>query len=533
MTRTITPEALRSHWLNNREIALIDVREEYPYSRGHAFFALSVPLSEIETRLPALIPRLAAPVAVIDNGEGYAEPAAARIEALGYEDVAIVDGGLAAYAELGEIYIDVNVPSKAFGELVETIRHTPSLPAEEVKRILETEKDIVVLDVRRFEEFNTMSIPGGQSAPGGELVYRVNDLVASDDTTVIVNCAGRTRSIIGTQSLINSGLKNPVYALRNGTIGWTLAGQELAHGRTERARAPSAAGHDVARRQARQWAAHVGVPEIPAATLLSYRAEAESRTLYQFDVRTPEEYAEGHPAGFASAPGGQLVQATDEWVGVRGARIVLYDSDGVRARMTASWLHQMGWDVSVLAEGETPPATDDRPVVPDWSPVLAAGDLVTADTDLTDAVFADLARYAVYSRGHVPGAWYISGNELARDLARLPGTGPIILTSPDGNKAAANLAAARAVTSRPVRVLKGGTAAWKAQGYPFETEARHASDPIDAYTRPYEGTDSPKENMRAYIEWELQLNAQMANDGGISRFRVVRGEPSDQGGIAG
>jgi hypothetical protein len=34
-----------------------------------------------------------------------------------------------------------------------------------------------------------------------------------------VNCAGRTRSIIGTQSLINAGVPNPVTALRNG-IPW-------------------------------------------------------------------------------------------------------------------------------------------------------------------------------------------------------------------------------------------------------------------------------------------------------------------------
>lgn len=46
----------------------------------------------------------------------------------------------------------------------------------------------------------------------------------SAQTPIVVNCAGRTRSIIGAQSLINAGLRNPVYALRNGTIGWTLAG---------------------------------------------------------------------------------------------------------------------------------------------------------------------------------------------------------------------------------------------------------------------------------------------------------------------
>ncbi|MFT4149154.1 MAG: rhodanese-like domain-containing protein [Paracoccaceae bacterium] len=529
MTRTISASALRSFWTENREIALIDVREEYPYSQGHPFFALSVPLSEIELRLPILVPRATAPIAVIDNGEGYAEQAVPRIEALGYTDVAVVAGGLAAYAEIGEVYIDVNVPSKAFGELVESIRHTPSLPAEEVKRILETEKDVVVLDSRRFEEFNTMSIPSGQSVPGGELVYRVNDLVTSDETLVVVNCAGRTRSIIGTQSLINAGLKNRVVALRNGTIGWTLAGLELAHGRQERAKPPTDTARIAARRKARDWATHVGVPEIGAETFAVWQVEASERTLYAFDVRTPEEYAAGHPAGFASAPGGQLVQATDEWVGVRGARIVLYDTDGIRARMTASWLFQMGWDVSVLAEGEAVSA-DDAPRVQPWASALAHEDLVAPGSLPEGAEVADLSRFAEYQRGHLPGAWFVSGNELAQDLARLPGEGLIVLTSTDGAKAAANLAAARAATSRPVRVLDGGNAAWRAKGLALRNgDARTASTPIDAYKRPYEGTDSPRANMQAYIDWELQLNAQMANDGGISRFHVRRGRAADRG----
>ncbi|CPR01703.1 sulfurtransferase [Bordetella pertussis] len=43
----------------------------------------------------------------------------------------------------------------------------------------------------------------------------------------MVNCAGRTRSIIGAQSLINAGVPNPVFALRNGTMGWALAGHKV------------------------------------------------------------------------------------------------------------------------------------------------------------------------------------------------------------------------------------------------------------------------------------------------------------------
>ncbi|GJD65275.1 rhodanese-like domain-containing protein [Methylobacterium frigidaeris] len=521
MTKTITARALRAHWAEGREIALLDVREEGPFAEAHPLFALSVPVSEIETSVPALVPRLSAPVVVYDSGEGYAVRAAARIAALGYRDVAVLEGGLQAYARVGEVYRDVNVPSKAFGELVEAIRHTPSLPAAEIRRILDQEEDVVVVDARRFEEFATMSIPGGRSLPGGELVYRIREAAPSPDTLVVVNCAGRTRSIIGTQSLVNAGLPNRVVALRNGTIGWTLEGLPLATRRTEQVAPPSDATRAWARERAATWAAHVGVPVIGAEDLARFRAEAETRTLYTLDVRDPTEHALGHPAGFASAPGGQLVQATDEWLGVRGARVVLYDDDGVRARMAASWLVQMGWDAFVLAEGaalpDAFPAPEPARVTLPAGPALSPDDLATR----TDATIVDLARSPAYRRGHVPGAWHASGPALARDLAALPGDGPVVLTSPDGRIAAGNLAEARGATTRPVLLLAGGTRAWADSGRPLETEGRFLSEPVDVYKRPYEGTDNARAAMQGYIDWELQLVAQLANDG-IARFRVAR-----------
>ncbi len=148
---------------------------------------------------------------------------------------------------------------------------------------------------------------------------------------MVVDCAGRTRSIIGTQSLVNAGLPNRVVALRNGTIGWTLEGFSLAKRRTEQVVSPSDAARTWARERAAAWATHVGVLVGRSGGSGAVPRGAEARTLYTLDVRDPAEYALGHPAGFASAPGGQLVQATDEWLGVRGARVVLHDDDGVRA----------------------------------------------------------------------------------------------------------------------------------------------------------------------------------------------------------
>src|SRR3546814_14009942 len=81
-----------------------------------------------------------------------------------------------------------------------------------------------------MDEYHKMNIPGGIDVPGAELVYRVRDLAPDPDTLVVVNCAGRTRSIIGCQSLINADLPNKVMALRNGTMGWHLAGLDVERG---------------------------------------------------------------------------------------------------------------------------------------------------------------------------------------------------------------------------------------------------------------------------------------------------------------
>lgn len=522
MAKLIEATALREAWRRGEEIALFDLREEGPYSLAHPFFAVSLPLAQIELRIRALVPRLSTPIVVYDDGEGLTARGVERIAALGYADVAALAGGLAAYAEVGEVFRDVNVPSKAFGELVEAIRHTPSLPAEQVAELIAGDADVVVFDARRFEEYRTMSIPRGVSVPGGELALRVYDLAPSPETTIVVNCAGRTRSIIGAQTLVNAGVPNRVIALRNGTIGWTLAGLRLETGGTGRFGPLSAAAHATARSRASAWAEKVGVKAIDAATLAGYRAEATQRTLYLLDVRTPEEFAAGHPQGFRSAPGGQLVQATDEWVAVRGARLVLFDDDGVRGRMTASWLKQMGWDAGVVAEGSLACDESGHPAavaipVPE-APALGPADVAKLGEG---SAIVDLGPSPLYRRGHIAGAWFIAGAQLA-DLATIPGHGPIALTSDDGRLAAAHARDVAAATPRPVVWLAGGNAGWLAAGLPLTAEdPRFASAPDDVYKRPYEGTDNPRAAMQGYIDWELQLVAQMANDG-ISRFHVVR-----------
>jgi len=346
-----TPAQVRRALLAKKEVALIDLREEAEFALGHPLFAAQIPARRLEIEAEWRLPRRDVPVVLYDNGEGLVEPALALLRRLGFTRTHALEGGLAGWRDAGyELFEDVNSYSKAFGELVEHRRHTPSLPAEEVQALIREKADIAILDARRFDEYRTMSIPTGVSAPGAELVLAAQAVAPDPDTTIIVNCAGRTRSIIGTQSLINAGVPNKVFALRNGTIGWTLAGQALETGQERQAPEISIADADDARVRARNVAYRAGVRRITAADLDEIEKDSK-RTLYRFDVRQPELFAAGHIPGFRSAQGGQLVQETDHNAPVRGARIVVADDLGIRADMSASWLAQMGWDVLVLDGG--------------------------------------------------------------------------------------------------------------------------------------------------------------------------------------
>lgn len=526
---SLSPAEARALIRSGGELAFFDLREEGPYSRSQPLFAVNLPLSRIEERIHLLAPRRDVPVLLFDGGEGLTARGHARLTALGYTDVRVVDGGLTDWrAAGGELFRDVNVPSKAFGEWVEAHAHTPSLSAEEVKALIDRGEDVVLLDSRPFHEYNVMTIPGSISCPGAELVLRARAAMPTPDSLVIVNCAGRTRSLIGAQSLINSGLFPRVAALRNGTIGWLLAGFELEYGATRRAPAaipPETA--EPARRAARAWAERCGAAFLSPEEIAVWDAEAAKHSLFKFDVRSPEEHAAHPVAGFRNAPGGQLVQATDDYVGVLGARLLLADDDGVRAAMTASWLRQLGWrHVAVAAQGfdglppaAVAPAAPPPPAVPGVTPQQLASWQAEGR-----AVVVDLARSPDFARAHIPDAWFAIRARLAEALPALPRAEKIVLTSGDGRLAAFAQPELQALTQRPVFALIGGTDAWRQAGRAVEGGLDNLAVPADdRYRRPYEGTDSPRAAMARYIDWEFGLVDQIRNDG-TARFAVVPAE---------
>ena len=530
MTRRVSAADVRELLPGGGELALLDVREQGVHYQGHPFYACSLPLSRLELMVEDLVPRRTVPVIVLDDGsEGLAERAAEKLATFGYTNIAILQDGCAGWqASGGELFSGVNVPSKAFGEFVEHHYATPRIPPEELKRLQDSGRPLVILDSRPFEEYHRMNIPGGIDAPGAELVYRVHDLAPDPATLVVVNCAGRTRSIIGCQSLRNAGIANEVVALKDGTMGWELAGYACERGSTRVAPGPSPEGSAKARAAVHRVAERFGVEFATRDAVQGWQRDP-ARTLFLLDVRTRQEFEEAHIAGSRHAPGGQLVQATDEYTGVRNAHVVLIDPARVRSVMTASWLKQMGWEHVYVLEPEGEDGFAGWPVeggprwreIPGYQPwrTIGRNDLAARLTE-PGVVVVDLATSLKFRERHIPDAWWAVRSRLDQARAVLADVQALVLTSDDG--VLAHLATPEAAALWPqadVRVLEGGNAAWFAAGLATETGIANATSALDdVWYKPYDHAQDYEKHARAYLTWEVALVDQIRRDPTI-RFR--------------
>lgn len=520
---TIAPARLKAMLHDGGELALLDVREAGQFGESHLLFATPLPYSRLELDVAALVPRETARIVLCDdNGQDAASAAARRLRALGYTDVAVLEGGIRAWAAAGYgLFKGVNVPSKLFGELVEHAFGTPHVSVQELARMKEAGEDFVLLDGRPVNEHHKMTIPGSTCCPNAELPYRVASIVKSPKTKIIVNCAGRTRSILGAQTLINFGVPNPVYALENGTQGWYLADLQLEHGSTRRY--PERI--DESSLPALQASARSLMQRFAVKTASAREVEAwlreKDRTTYLCDVRTPEEFAAGSLPGARHAPGGQLIQATDQWVGVRNARVVLVDgSENVRAPVVASWLKMLGCEAWVL-EGGVKSGLKSAPLAQPALPApatLSAGELKLLLEGAQCTLF-DLGASMSYRKAHVPGSRWSTRARLA---AAARGTKPpVVLVAEDpgiARLAAIDLAEAG---FQDVRLLDGGLTAWTKAGYATEATPDYPldADCIDYLFFVHDRHAGNKAAMRQYLAWETGLIGQL-DDQDRAAFRV-------------
>jgi len=507
--KTLAPEAVKAAITAvaksaQGEFALVDVREFGQFGEGHPFFSVNIPFSRLELDVSALLPSLGTPIVLLDDDDGVADKACTALKGLGYRDLSRLAGGAPGWAAAGfELFEGVNLPSKAFGELVEHGLDTPRLDARTLRTKLDANEDLIVLDGRTPAEFRKMSVPTARSCPNAELPLRINELIGSDSTTVVVNCAGRTRSIIGAENLRSLGLPNPIFALENGTQGWVLADLELNHGLTPEPlpmlSKDACAG---AIRAARLFQERYGIPTVDDKMLAELRAA--DGCLYLLDVRSAEEYQAARVPGSVHAPGGQLVQATDQWVAVRGAKIVLIDDLSLRAYVTARWLRGMGHDAYVAV---LPESSFSDSGVNALEPLAAIAEMGIDAT--VGHTLVDLSSGMLYREAHLAGAlWGIRPRLQSLDI--LPET-PVCLIGDDPGVAGL---AARELDDLGFQVsgfLRRDVERWRDAGSVVESTPDSPADAacIDYLFFVHDRHDGNLDAAREYLAWETGLIARM------------------------
>ena len=526
MPTPITPDDLQQRLGEDAPIALIDVRDPPEYNASHIVGASLIPRRVLEFELSAAVPHVDTPIVLCDEDEGRVHFAAATVEGMGYRDVSVLAGGTNRWAFLDlPTEWGVNVPSKDFGERVEVVHHVPEIDADDLHARIERGDSLVILDTRTPEEYRRSCIPGGRSMPGGELALRITDVLAEapEDATVVVNCAGRTRSIIGTRVLQRMALEREVVGLKNGTAGWMLAGHELEFG-ADRDALPSvtAEGRAAAEQYARRCAEEDGVQIIGVEALDELRARSENESVYFIDVRTDAEHEAGHIPGFRWFPGGQAVQRSDDVAIVHHAPIV-FACDGIaRAALTASWYRQMGHRHVYALEGGVGAWSDagrslesgfrsseSALLTAAWS---AVSGIEPADVfEQADAVVLHVGTSQEFVQSHPPRARWAPRGTLERDVDELVSeeSTPIVVVCESGEQ---SLLAAQTLTERGrsrVSAVVGGMAAYREAGLPVEHGLSGVlSPPNDILTF---GPQRGFADMQHYLRWETALGEKYAD----------------------
>jgi rhodanese-related sulfurtransferase len=533
MVREITATALAQMLESHSTLALLDVREHGEYNLAHIAGASSVPRRQLEARIGRLVPFRDVDVVVCDDTGRRAALAARTLERLGYARVAVLQGGVNRWASQDlPTEWGMNVPSKDFGEKVEVQHHVPTIDAAELARRQQRGDELLIVDTRTPEEYRRFCIPGGRSAPGGELALRIHDLVRErPNATVVVNCAGRTRSIIGARVLQRMQLPN-VVSLRNGTSGWLLAGLELERGADRVALpVPSKEGRAAGEAFAARVAAEDGVRTLTVDELQKVMARARGETIYLIDVRTREEFVAGHIPGFWWMPGGQAVQRADDTVAVRNATVVFCCDGTVRSSVTASWYRQMGFaNVYAVTGGTTAWAAagralasgDDEPTEPLVAEAgarvrqISAAELAVRLASPRPPVVIDVEPSDRFAAGHVPGARWLSRSWLELRVAEIaPDTKtPIVVTDDDGHDAKLAAATLLEMGHADVVALTGGMAAWRKEARPVEQGLSGVMRPPDDVVPA--GPDRGYADMINYLRWEEKLGHKYAPSGETS-----------------
>jgi rhodanese-related sulfurtransferase len=239
-------------------------------------------------------------------------------------------------------------------------------------------------------------------------------------------------------------------------------------------------------------------------------------------VRQADAFEAGHLPGSRNAPGGQLVQATDTFMAVRNARVVLVDEHQVQSVIAAHWLKRMGWDVFVVSDAagnfsEKGPARSEALVAPRSDVRMVDASELKILMDGGKCVVVDVGESYWYRQGRIPGSYYSMRSALGTTLGRFDMGVHVVFCCSQGSVAPYAAGEARDLGFTTVSALRGGRNEWRRCGFPLELVGDGDDELIisptdDMWYPPWARKEGVAEAMMQYLTWEVGLLETMKSE---------------------
>ena len=172
MAREIAPATLAHLLDTDSALALIDVREHGEYNQAHIPGSTSVPRRQLESRMGRLVPFRGVQVVLCDDNGRRAALAAQTLERMGYTRVAVLEGGVPAWARSGRPLESGEPAVTPFGfdAARRVVEHVPPGPVG----------DAVVLSVDPSDAYVRGHVPGARWIGRGRLELLIGAAVPDD-----------------------------------------------------------------------------------------------------------------------------------------------------------------------------------------------------------------------------------------------------------------------------------------------------------------------------------------------------------------
>lgn len=94
-----------------------------------------------------------------------------------------------------------------------------NINSEQAQKLINQNKNLLILDVRRFGEYKIGKIHNAINIPVDELEWEIEDLKEYQNKPILVYCKAGHRSALACEMLSQEGFTN-LYNLAEGTLGF-------------------------------------------------------------------------------------------------------------------------------------------------------------------------------------------------------------------------------------------------------------------------------------------------------------------------